>query len=66
MPGLVPGIHALTREEEGVDGRDKPGHDDATPVVMRETILQQFASPSFLLTRYLPPCSNRRLPSFSM
>jgi hypothetical protein len=28
MPGLVPGIHALAAKE-GVDGRDKPGHDDA-------------------------------------
>ena len=28
MPGLVPGIHVLTiRKKEGVDGRDKPGHD---------------------------------------
>ena len=30
MPGLVPGIHVLLDDEsEGVDGRDKPGHDDA-------------------------------------
>jgi hypothetical protein len=29
MPGLVPGIHALMHpEEEDVDGRDKPGHDE--------------------------------------
>jgi hypothetical protein len=30
MPGLVPGIHVLFRLEaiEGVDGRDKPGHDE--------------------------------------
>jgi hypothetical protein len=28
MPGLVPGIHVLrSRTQEGVDGRDKPGHD---------------------------------------
>jgi hypothetical protein len=26
MPGLVPGIHVFQRVE-GVDGRDKPGHD---------------------------------------
>ena len=26
MPGLVPGIHVLL--QEGVDGRDKPGHDE--------------------------------------
>src|SRR5919206_5079150 len=29
MPGLVPGIHDLSREFDfGVDGRDKPGHND--------------------------------------
>jgi hypothetical protein len=31
MPGLVPGIHAFLdsdADKQGVDGRDKPGHDD--------------------------------------
>jgi len=29
MPGLVPGIHVLRAyKREGVDGRDKPGHDE--------------------------------------
>ncbi len=27
MPGLVPGIHVLHAAQQGVDGRDKPGHD---------------------------------------
>jgi hypothetical protein len=32
MPGFMPGIHAFpavlhVRRKEGVDGRDKPGHD---------------------------------------
>jgi hypothetical protein len=27
MPGLVPGIHALAMKK-GMDGQDKPGHDD--------------------------------------
>ena len=27
MPGLVPGIHAFHSAKQGVDGRDKPGHD---------------------------------------
>jgi len=28
MPGLVPAIHALSSwAKQGVDGRDKPGHD---------------------------------------
>jgi hypothetical protein len=28
MPGLVPGIHVLTRDREKRRGRDKPGHDE--------------------------------------
>jgi hypothetical protein len=27
MPGFMPGIHAFAHRQ-GVDGRDKPGHDD--------------------------------------
>jgi hypothetical protein len=28
MPGFMPGIHAfLIQRKQGVDGRDKPGHD---------------------------------------
>jgi hypothetical protein len=27
MPGFMPGIHALLCMKQGVDGRDKPGHD---------------------------------------
>jgi hypothetical protein len=30
MPGLVPGIHAFDTAKQGVDGRDKPGHDTVT------------------------------------
>jgi len=30
MPGLVPGIHVLRAALQGVDGRDKPGHDVVT------------------------------------
>jgi len=26
MPGLVPGIHVLSKGKQGVDGRVKPGH----------------------------------------
>ena len=29
MPGLDPGIHAFLFDCQNVDGRDKPGHDDA-------------------------------------
>src|SRR5712664_963390 len=33
MPGLVPGIHVLTRlRKKDVDGRDKPGHDEIEAV----------------------------------
>jgi hypothetical protein len=28
MPGLVPGIHGFLGCKQGVDGRDKPGHDE--------------------------------------
>jgi hypothetical protein len=28
MPGLVPGIHDLLRDQKDVDGRVKPGHDE--------------------------------------
>ena len=28
MPALVAGIHALLRDKEGVDGRNKSGHDE--------------------------------------
>jgi hypothetical protein len=28
MPGLVPGIHVLATPKQGVDGRDRPGHDE--------------------------------------
>jgi len=36
MPGLVPGIHVfrLPLIKEVVDGRDKPGHDDADGQVL--------------------------------
>jgi hypothetical protein len=30
MPALVAGIHVFSRVEQGMDGRDKPGHDDET------------------------------------
>jgi hypothetical protein len=28
MAGFVPAIHVLSSENEFVDGRDKPGHDE--------------------------------------
>jgi hypothetical protein len=34
MPGLVPGIHVFL-QGEGVDGRDKPGHDDRVSDTVR-------------------------------
>jgi len=32
MPGLVPGIHVLAIKKEDMDGRVKPGHDNAGDV----------------------------------
>ena len=35
MPGIVPGIHVFLDTKHGaqdVDGRDKPGHDEESPV----------------------------------
>jgi hypothetical protein len=33
MPGFMPGIHVLCRRK-GVDGRDKPGHDDPYAIAL--------------------------------
>jgi len=38
MPGLVPGIHVF-HEEEGVDGGDKPGHDEERALMSAERAL---------------------------
>jgi hypothetical protein len=47
MPGLVPGIHILLlrTEEKGVDGRDKPGHDDDYETIV-ESNQHRAASPT--------------------
>ena len=34
MAGLVPAIHVLAAATEGVDARDKPGHDEVEGVVL--------------------------------
>ncbi|MFK4487811.1 hypothetical protein ABIA45_002889 [Bradyrhizobium sp. USDA 336] len=39
MPGLVPGIHVLCAAWQGVDGRDKPGHDDVETIVPKAVLL---------------------------
>jgi hypothetical protein len=36
MPGLVPGIHVRPAATKVVDGRDKPGHDEFDPNVVRK------------------------------
>jgi hypothetical protein len=33
MPGFMPGIHVLC-PRKGVDGRDKPGHDDPYAIAL--------------------------------
>jgi hypothetical protein len=35
MPGLVPGIHVFSEEDQDVDGRDKPGHDGDNALRLR-------------------------------
>jgi hypothetical protein len=42
MPGLGPGIHDLF-VQKGVDGRDKPGHDDRKYVFDSKTGLDHDA-----------------------
>jgi 2-oxoglutarate ferredoxin oxidoreductase subunit beta len=32
MPALVAGIHVFLTEQQDVDGRDKPGHDEVAVV----------------------------------
>src|SRR5438876_1416954 len=46
MPGLVPGIHVLAAKQ-GVDGRDKPGHDGVTvaPFVIGDRCMDFTLSP---------------------
>jgi hypothetical protein len=51
MPGLVPGIHAFLVAKD-VDGRDKPGHDDARAIASNK-----FATAS----RNLKPLNAMRL-----
>jgi len=36
MPGLVPGIHVFFFDKQGVDGRDKPGHDGQMSQINRK------------------------------
>ena len=38
MPNLVPGIHVFLARRQGVDGRDKPGHDEKTESAGHGTI----------------------------
>jgi len=44
MPGLVPGIHVLLSEKKGVDGRDKPGHDEDSPLFAANYKLREISS----------------------
>ena len=39
MPGLVPGIHVLLAGGKDVDGRDKPGHDEACGQLNPPTVM---------------------------
>jgi hypothetical protein len=49
MPGLVPGIHVLTHSgKKDVDGRDKPGHDEAPNARAHFPVYRKIYSPWFL------------------
>jgi hypothetical protein len=41
MPALVAGIHVFSAAKQGVDGRDKPGHDEC--MIQRARTLTQAA-----------------------
>jgi hypothetical protein len=53
MPGLVPGIHVLLVSycKQGVDGRDKPGHDGGEIVPRLDYAAFRFAWMSLRLIR---------------
>ncbi len=63
MPGLAPGIHvSFSNSKKGMDGRDKPGHDDhpycffpaagSVPIILHNTISITSSAP--------PPIEVRR------
>src|SRR6267378_1499396 len=52
MPALVAGIHVLRRvSKKGVDGRDKPGHDDHEAFAASSTIGRTSAAVSIVHSR---------------
>ncbi|CCD99897.1 hypothetical protein BRAS3809_3060007 [Bradyrhizobium sp. STM 3809] len=53
MPGLVPGIHVVLSMPDDVDGRDKPGHDDAESDD-RKTAITKCDSPAARSVHPLP------------
>jgi hypothetical protein len=54
MPGLVPGIHVLRPEQEDVDGRVKPGHDEGIKVETRVEKLHQNFGGRFSANALIP------------
>ncbi len=61
MPGLVPGIHVVLSVPDGVDGRDKPGHDDAERA---EHITSIIICDSPAASRFARPVMRSLHPSF--
>ncbi|HEY4775821.1 MAG TPA: MT-A70 family methyltransferase [Xanthobacteraceae bacterium] len=47
-PGLDPGVHETVPEKQEVDGRDKPGHDEAVLLPAGSADPDQLAIPGFL------------------
>jgi hypothetical protein len=46
MPALVAGIHVFSCEKQGVDGRDKPGHDRGINPPLRPAAFGRFIGTS--------------------
>jgi hypothetical protein len=60
MPGLVTGIHVS--KEDGVAGRDKPGHDENDEAGVDRSYSRSLSSTIFqnvFLWMILPPASKR-------
>ena len=72
MPALVAGIHVSHHDAEGVDGRDKPGHDELESFDMTDSAppitYDQFAAVEMRIARVLEvqPFPKARNPSWKV
>jgi len=51
MPGFMPGIHVFLSHSQGVDGRDKPGHDESCRQSLNPSLTKPGASAATLRRR---------------